>query len=172
MTRFESDSGFSIMVAHSEGRFIFYTDHLAALEAVVKEKDEEIVDIQREKNKMFEEGLAIMHDQGAENILLKEQIAALIGEPKTPSQAGEGGPMTLTDFRKRLKNFFMVNFAMLRYCPVHKTITPPEKRTVQCPFCGYTAVATGIGILYCGPHKIADTWFPARVMREIEAETR
>lgn len=33
MTRFEPDSGFNIMVAHPEGRFVFYADHLAALEA-------------------------------------------------------------------------------------------------------------------------------------------
>jgi len=41
---------------------------------------EQIAVLTAENKKLFEEGTSIMHDQGAENILLKEQIATLIAK--------------------------------------------------------------------------------------------
>ena len=41
---------------------------------------EQIAALTAENKKLFEEGTSIMHDQGAENILLKEQIATLIAK--------------------------------------------------------------------------------------------
>ena len=44
------------------------------------EAREQIAALTAENKKLFEEGTSIMHDQGAENILLKEQIATLIAK--------------------------------------------------------------------------------------------
>ena len=53
-----------------DGYYVLYTDHLA-------DKEEADIAWKSELKKQFEAGIAIIHDQGAENILLKEQIAAL-----------------------------------------------------------------------------------------------
>lgn len=44
--------------------------------------------------------------------------------------------------------------------------TGPEERVLVCPFCGCEARTRGIGALHCGPHRVGDTYFPARQMRE------
>jgi hypothetical protein len=42
-----------------------------------------------------------------------------------------------------------------------------ELRTLQCPFCGHISTSRGIGAVYCGPHKVSDTYFPATQMKEL-----
>jgi hypothetical protein len=40
-------------------------------------------------------------------------------------------------------------------------------RRVRCSFCGYEKDTTHICVLYCGPHKVADAYFPAAPMYEV-----
>ena len=45
--------------------------------AMIDRQKQQIAVLTTENKELLEQGIAIMHDQGAENILLKEQIAAL-----------------------------------------------------------------------------------------------
>ena len=44
-----------------------------------------------------------------------------------------------------------------------------DVRTMLCSFCGFSATSRGIGAVYCGPHKISDTYFPAIRMTEVSS---
>lgn len=41
-----------------------------------------------------------------------------------------------------------------------------EVRTMRCPFCGSRQKTGGIGRMYCGPHKVSDSYWPAVQMVE------
>ena len=50
-----------------------------------------------------------------------------------------------------------------------------ERRDLQCPVCGHRARSTGIGAVYCGPHRYpkpndpdGSFYTPAVRMRELE----
>lgn len=57
------------------------TKHYEAL-ALIDQKDAEIVALNAENKQLFEQGISIMHDQGAENIFLKEENVRLDSEWK------------------------------------------------------------------------------------------
>ncbi len=61
---------FKPIIKADDGDYVLYSDHRAA-------QEEADIAWKSELKKQFEAGIAIIHDQGAENILLKEQIAAL-----------------------------------------------------------------------------------------------
>lgn len=47
-----------------------------------------------------------------------------------------------------------------------------ESRTMICPFCGHESRVSGIGAVYCGPHKLADgSHHPAVRMTEKKDES-
>lgn len=53
------------------------------------------------------------------------------------------------------------------------TQLPPDlRRLMRCPFCGHETETQCIGTVYCGPHKVADTYFPARAMQEVKEPPR
>ena len=47
--------------------------------------------------------------------------------------------------------------------------TTDEKRLMRCPVCGHQQETSGIGAMFCGPHRSESGYLtPAVAMREVE----
>lgn len=46
------------------------------------------------------------------------------------------------------------------------------ERTLCCPFCGFVCKSSGIGSVFCGPHKVSDEYFPVVRMHEVDCSNK
>ena len=77
----DAENRSSALAALEAKKEYYHTEHAIELNRRV-ELEKQVVTLEAELKEQLEQGISIMHDQGAENILLKEQIAALQVETK------------------------------------------------------------------------------------------
>ena len=73
---------------------------------LIEEQDKQIAELKAELKEQFEQGISIIHDQGAENILLKDQITTLKAEIERLREA----------LREIIANHTLCGVAATMYC--------------------------------------------------------